>query len=737
MKRITIPVCLFVVLLVSGCELSRSGDPGNIAPDVPVVTGPDTTVPPLAATEEVPPPGGAGPVPGEVESDGVPAAQAPDPNAFEEGKVLLKLEPQASIQARGAQPDANGIMSAGVPGLDERLAQIGATGLEPVIEDVASALGQDIGAFANQTAVVGQLFSVEFPPENNNPVEVAGFLSEDSTVEYAEPNYLVGMAGAPRAAPPPLTPNDPYFNLQWNFQTVQMPAAWDRATGANVTVAIIDTGIDFGAPDLANANRLQGYDFVNDDSDPTDDQGHGTHVAGTVAQRTNNGLGVAGVAFDARLLPVKVLNATGQGSFESIVQGITYAVGQGADVINMSLASRQSSRSMEDAVRFAHDRGVVVVVAAGNSGSSVEYPAAYDHSVIAVGATRFDNTRAHYSNFGPQIDLVAPGGDISVDQNNDSWADGVLQQTFSSSGSGYSFRFFEGTSMASPHVAGAAALLLSRKPEASPDEIKAILMQTALTGLGPAEQFGAGLLQVAQALEAIDGVSSGPTATFTPTPTTPAQPDTPTPTPTEGPIDEHDGDIPTTTFTPTPTISPTPSEPGPITPSPVVPGPTTPTPPPAAGELLTNGGFESDDGWIFGDTPIRGQIDSVSVHSGSGAARLGADLGPDLFSYSSVWQRVTIPAEANQVTLNAYVFPVSQDKPGTDAQIIMILDETFWPLKTLSRELSDSQTWEQQTYDLADLRGRTIYVYFSVFNRGRTGRLSAMFVDDVSLTWSP
>jgi hypothetical protein len=201
-------------------------------------------------------------------------------------------------------------------------------------------------------------------------------------------------------------------------------------------------------------------------------------------------------------------------------------------------------------------------------------------------------------------------------------------------------------------------------------------------------------------------------------------------------VSEHDGNIPTATFTPTPTISPTPSD-TPVAPVSVTPGPTTPAPPPAPGELLTNGGFESDDGWVFGDTPIRGRIDSVSVHSGSRAARLGSNRGPDRFSYSSVWQRVTIPAEANQVTLSAYVFPVSQDKPGTDAQVIMILDETFWPLKTLSRELSDSQVWEQHTYDLSDLSGRTIYVYFSAFNRGRTGRLTAMFVDDVSLTWSP
>ncbi|MDX1524495.1 MAG: S8 family serine peptidase, partial [Anaerolineae bacterium] len=435
-----------------------------------------------------------------------------------------------------------------------------------------------------------------------------------------------------------------------------------------------------------------------------------------------------------RLLPVKVLGASGEGSYEGVIKGIIYAVDQGAKVINMSLAGRNESNALRDAARYAYERGVVVVAAAGNSGSSVEFPAAYDDFVVAVGATRFDNTITAYSNFGPQIDIMAPGGDISVDQNGDGFGDGVLQNTRSSSGTGYSYRFFEGTSMASPHVAGVAALLFAVKPGANPDEIKTVIMQTADNNptIGPEGQFGAGLLQAANAIAAISETTGGPTATHTPTPTPTSEipTETPTPTDTTEPVDEHDGDIPTDT--PTPTVTPTPTGTA-VTPAP--PQPTTPAPPPQAGELLTNGSFESDEGWVFGDTPIRGGYNTDTIHSGSRAALVGAVSGPDRFSFTSVWQRVTIPAEAQQVMLEAYIYPISQDSPGTDAQNIMILNEDFRVIKTLSSDLSNSQTWEQRTYDLSDLAGRTIYVYFSVVNRGN-GRLSAMYVDDVSLRWS-
>ncbi len=150
-----------------------------------------------------------------------------------------------------------------------------------------------------------------------------------------------------------------------------------------------------------------------------------------------------------------------------------------------------------------------------------------------------------------------------------------------------------------------------------------------------------------------------------------------------------------------------------------------------------NGGFETDEGWVFGDTPIRGGYETTVKLGGNRSARLGNVSGPDLFSFSSVWQRVSLPAEAAQVTLRVNVYPVSQDQPGSsDVQNIMILNERFQVIKTLSKELSSSAAWENHTYDVSDLKGQTIYVYFSVVNLGRTGKPTAMYVDDVSLTWA-
>lgn len=729
MLKLLIPPIL-LVFLVTACELPRPGGPsGDAAIPTPEIVAPAVGVSPTTAppTAEPPPPG---PAPDEVDPEPVPAQIAPPLDALEPGKVIVKLAPQAAIQAFGAQLGGDNIMQSGIDSLDQRLREAGITGLDPIIEEVAQVSGQDVGAFAAQTQEIGQLYVATFSPEAN-PIEVATILSQDPNVEYAEPNFLAGIVGSPPKIPAQFTPNDKFFQYQWHLQTIQMPAAWDISTGEGVIVAIIDTGVDFNAPDLANTRRLPGYDFVNNDADPTDDQSHGTHVAGTIAQSTNNSIGVAGVAFNAQILPVKTLDSTGNGSYENIIKGITYAVNQGAKVINMSLAGRNGSRGLLEAVQFAHSRGVVVVAAAGNSNGAVEYPAAYDEFVIGVGATRLDNTRARYSNVGPQVDLVAPGGDVEVDQNDDTFADGVLQMTFKSPGN-YTYLFFEGTSMATPHISGLAALLLSVKPDASPVEIENIMAQTA-RNLGPANEYGAGLIQAASALAAVAPGPQPPTDT----PTAPPQPPTDTPTPLPVPVTN----TPTSTPLPAPpTDTPTP-QPAPITPTPtpITSAPPTDTPTPAplpAGELLRNGDFETDEAWVFGDTPIRGGYDSQVVFSGSRSARVGNVSGPDRYSFTSVWQQVAIPAEARQVTLTARVYPVSLDVPGADTQNILILNQNFRTIRTLSQGLSNSQTWEERVYDLSDLRGQTIYVYFGVFNRGGSGKPSAMYVDNVSLTWA-
>jgi serine protease len=465
-KKFIIPLILIFSVLLAGCEIQRSDDSGTIGPAQPVVRDTseavDQPTPETVPPEGQPPPD-TPPIPADISTEQFPAPLAPAATPIE-GKVLVKLEQQAAIQARSAELGSDQVVSAGLPTLDQVLRDIGASELQPVVQEVIEATGDTLESFSTQAEEAVQLYSVTFDP-TRDPVEVAELLEQDPTVEYAEPDYMAGITARPVYVPVQLEPNDPYFKYQWNFVAIQAPAAWDRSTGQGVIVAVIDTGIDFNTPDLANTQRLPGYDFANKDQDPTDDQGHGTHVAGTIAQSTNNNLGVAGVAYNAHLLPVKVLGANGQGSYEGIIQGIYFAVDQGAKVINMSLAGRAGSQALQEAVQHAHEKGVVVVAAAGNSNSAVEFPAAYDDYVIAVGSSRFDNGRAPYSNFGPQIDIVAPGGDVGIDQNGDGFADGILQQTFKPQTPGtYTYLFFEGTSMASPHIAGVAALMLALSP---------------------------------------------------------------------------------------------------------------------------------------------------------------------------------------------------------------------------------------------------------------------------------
>jgi len=270
---------------------------------------------------------------------------------------------------------------------------------------------------------------------------------QGDTVVDVEPERWVVASASP--------PNDPYFGYQWHLSAVGIPAAWDSATGEGVVVAVVDTGVSEGQDGFYQL--LPGYDFVEGDSRPDDLEGHGTHVAGTVAQATNNGVGTAGVAPEASILPVRVLGAGG-GSMTDVADGIVYAVDEGADVINLSLGSGGGTRVLYSALQYAERNGVVVVAASGNAGwSRVDYPAAFE-SVLAVGATDALGEVTGYSNQGDALDLVAPGGDLGADATRDGYVDGVLQETYEYGELG--FRFYEGTSMASPHVAGAAALLV-------------------------------------------------------------------------------------------------------------------------------------------------------------------------------------------------------------------------------------------------------------------------------------
>lgn len=296
------------------------------------------------------------------------------------------------------------------------------------------------------------------------------------------------------------TTNDPYRDYQWNFDLLNADKAWEYSTGSGITVAVLDTGVSFSGED-APVKFLKGWDFADNDSNPNDLEGHGTHVAGTIAQATNNGRGVAGLAYGATILPVRVLGPGG-GSTYDVANGITYAVDNGADVINMSLGSPYTTSVEDKAVQYAIDKGVIVVAASGNAGrSTIDYPAACN-GVISVGAVGANSTVANYSNGGSGLDVVAPGGDMSYDRDGDGYADGILQETLGS------YEFYEGTSMATPHVSALAALLLSAG--ATPDEVPGLITSTAkdLGSAGWNTWSGYGLIDPVAALEAVGTVPS-------------------------------------------------------------------------------------------------------------------------------------------------------------------------------------------------------------------------------------
>lgn len=334
-------------------------------------------------------------------------------------------------------------------------------------------------------------------------------------VAYAEPNGMV------RAA---FTPNDEFFGFQWNMQQINAPRTWDIQEGSrDVIVAVIDAGIafeDFGpyrkAPDWGNVEFVQGFDFVNGDDHANDDDSHGTHISSTIAEAANNGIGVAGLAFNCALMPVKVLNNEGFGSFFDVAEGIDYATnfndnGRRVKVINMSLGGPSESVTAAQAIDRAVAAGITVVAAAGNEGvGTIDFPAA-EPNVIAVGAVDVRRQRAYYSNFGPELDVVAPGGDNGRDDNNDGDPDGILQQTFDPGTArnqgrydDFAFFYFDGTSSATAHVSAMAALLVSQGIT-DPAAVKAAIESTAedLGTAGRDDDTGHGLIRPSEALKGL------------------------------------------------------------------------------------------------------------------------------------------------------------------------------------------------------------------------------------------
>ncbi|TJY43406.1 peptidase S8 [Cohnella pontilimi] len=308
---------------------------------------------------------------------------------------------------------------------------------------------------------------------------------------YVEPHYLyLTNEQDGETDPQVIVPNDTlYSKYQWNLPEIETERGWNWGKGNDkVVVAVVDTGVQSDHPDL-KGRLVPGVNIVDPSKPPEDDVGHGTHVAGIIAAQVNNNEGVAGLTWYTKIMPVKALDSSGSGSTYSVAEGIIWAVDHGADVINMSLGNYAQAQFLHDAVRYAHDHGVVLVAASGNDNTDRPgYPAAYPE-VLAVAATDPGSVKAEYSNYGDYIDVAAPGTQIA------------------STYPGSRYAALSGTSMACPHVSALASLVRSANPELSNDEVMDLLRRTAndVGDKGKDNVFGYGEIDVRNALRAAGG----------------------------------------------------------------------------------------------------------------------------------------------------------------------------------------------------------------------------------------
>ncbi len=551
----------------------------------------------------------------------------------------------------------------------------------------------------------GDWYLIPTPPDQDVPQWMAALAREDQVL-LVEPDYILRLEDfepQPLALSPQSRrayPNDPYYSYQWHMPMVQSDAAWALTRGAHVVVAVVDTGVTRGT-DLQCRTFVAPFNAITDTEGEMavrDGSGHGTHVIGTIAQCTNNNLGVVGLAPSVDIMPVKALGGDGSGSFFDVGQGIRWAVDHGADVINLSLGADCQNQTFEDgchdpyvdeALEYAASHDVVVVAAAGNDARSTPgYPANHP-DVMAVSAVTMQKQLAYYSDHGSKISVAAPGGDIRRDTNHDNLADGVVQQTFNQYGV-WGYYPFQGTSMASPHVAAAAALLRAYVPQATRLQVQQALEQTAkdLGTPGKDNNFGYGLIQVADALAYLK--NNIPTITPTPTSTP-----TPTITPTAGAIRLW---LPLQLKSPSVTPSPTPP-----------PGPTaTPTPP--------SGGNQGD---IYGRITVNNQAppevlvalqayapsggnedlvaltttDAQGYYHFRGVASLPAGklyhvvYGPNLFDnrFVRMWYGPDISS-----------YQAGQTLPGGDFDIANVVLTS--PPTNASRTLPVTFTWQKRAY---------------------------------------
>jgi subtilisin family serine protease len=358
--------------------------------------------------------------------------------------------------------------------------------------------------------------------------EALAELKASSAVEFVERDVAVEMLGT--------TPNDSLWSTQWGPVAVAAPEAWSLAKGTpDVVVAVLDTGIDSNHPDLAGS-LIAGYDVVNGDADAADDQGHGTASAAVIAARTNNGLGHAGMCWRCSLMPVKVLAGNGFGTTAGLAAGIVWAVDHGADVVSMSLGGPGTTQTLTEAIGYASRKGVVLVAAAGNSGSSTpNYPAA-DAQVLSVAGTTETDSLYSWSNFGSWVQVAAPGCNTAAHL-------------------GTTYVNFCGTSSATPVVAGLAGLLLSSRPDLGKAGVERAIRETAVP-LSTAVQYGR--VDAKRALESVASrpsppppppAAAAPPDTAPPPPASPTARPPPSPTPPNEDVQTIKGRFPGSTTT--------------------------------------------------------------------------------------------------------------------------------------------------------------------------------------------
>jgi len=423
--------------------------------------------------------------------------------------LLILIMSAAPVAADEPDPIASPVIGEVVPG------EVVVKYVDPEgAPEAAAADGLEVMAeLGSETDEMPLLVSTEGQPVD----QVLAELNADPAVEYAEPNYVIGLTGDPAtaatqqadpAAEPAageisalpsdqgataVTVNDPRSVEQYSLDRMQVRSAWGLTTGGSGIVAVLDTGVQFNHPDLAG-RLLPGYDFVSNDRDASDDNGHGTWVSGIIAANANDGYGVAGISWSDKILPIKIMDGSGLGDTSDLTSGIIWAADNGATIINMSVGGFPYSQYVQDAVNYAWSKGAVLIGAAGNNRrEEVFYPASLTN-VISVSATQADDEFANWSSYGSKVDVSAPGASILTTNcyacaygGHDTWG---------------SHTIISGTSFAAPNVAGVVALIRAHYPTEGPGQIVNRLL-TSVDDQGYARwdnRYGLGRVNAARAL---------------------------------------------------------------------------------------------------------------------------------------------------------------------------------------------------------------------------------------------